>query len=198
MDETIRSIEILAPYLPREHLIELCSGRRAFAAWREAKKRDARIRYQRACQEQIQLARRNADREMRFVDGAGYHRLSMTEYFEMKARLRYGHGIFHDKAFVRRVERDHPEMRVPRPPRRFHPVNGFKESKKEEVRIKKEEAGARRLESAPRYGARSATAGRPTLGTDSAGNRESPGRGVSLRAPHETATAPSSDVSLTL
>lgn len=159
MDET-RSIEILAPFLPREQLIELCSGRRAFAAWREKKLNDARYRFELAWRRQRQLARRNQERPMRFVDGAGYHRLTIDDELEMRARLVYGRHCWQDPDFKKRVERDHPEMRVPSPPRRFHPVNGFRDHGKT-------------LKSVPRYGVRG-----------------EPGPGVSLRTSHETAAAP--------
>jgi hypothetical protein len=127
MDETIQRIELLAPFLPREEMIELCSGRKAFAAWRDAKLNLYRWRMAHAYWEQRQIARANSQREMRFVNGAGYHRLSINPVLHAAAKLRYGEHIWKEPDFRRRVERDHPEMRVPCPARRFHPVNGFKD-----------------------------------------------------------------------
>jgi hypothetical protein len=126
MDETIQCIEILAPFLSRAVITELCSGRKALSAWREKKLQEARIRYELAMRRQLELGRRNQQREMRFVDGPGYHRLTLDEELEMRVRTTYGRTWFQDKKLVRRLEQDHPEVCVPRPPRRFHHVNGFK------------------------------------------------------------------------
>jgi hypothetical protein len=129
MDETIQCIEILAPFLPREQVNELCSGRKALAAWREAKMNLYRRRMAHAYWMQNQIARGQAGRETRFVDGPGYHRLSIDPVLHRAAELRYGEGIWKDKHFRSRVERDHPEMRVPCPSRRLHPVNGLREER---------------------------------------------------------------------
>jgi hypothetical protein len=134
MDETIQRIELLAPFLPREEMIELCSGRKALQAWREKKIKEARYRYELACRRQLEIGRRNQAREMRFVDGPGYHRLSLDDDWEMRLRLYYGRHWFQDKKLVRRLERDHPEVCVPRPPRRLHAVNGFREKLRAENR----------------------------------------------------------------
>lgn len=131
MDETIGSIEILAPFLPRAEMTELCSGRKAFAAWRDAKLNLYRRRMAHAYWMQRQIAQRNQGREMKFVDGPGYHRLSIDPVLHAAAKLRYGEHIWKDPHFRSRVERDHPEMRVPCPSRRLHPVNGFKKEKAE-------------------------------------------------------------------
>jgi hypothetical protein len=131
MDETFERIEILAPFLPRAQMMELCSGRKAFDAWRDAKLNLYRRRMAHAYWMQRQIAQQNGSREMRFVDGAGYHRLSIDPVLHKAAELRYGEGIWKDPHFRSRVERDHPEMRAPCPSRRLHPVNGFREEKAE-------------------------------------------------------------------
>lgn len=164
MDEAIQRIEIMAPFLPREQVIELCSGRKALAEWREEKIKRHRWRYHVAWWRQRQMARRNAQRQMRFVDGPGAHTLTVDDHLAALCRLRYGSNCLQDPDFRRRLAQDHPEVRVPSPPRRLHPVNGFRDE--------------RRLESVPRYGAR----GEPEPGVKS------------LRAPHETVTAPISEV----
>jgi hypothetical protein len=128
MDETIESIEILAPFLPREQVIELCSGRKALQAWRDAKLNLYRQRMAHAYRMQNHIAAAQAGREMRFVDGPGRHRLSIDPVLHRAAELRYGDGCWQDKHFRSRVERDHPEMRVPCPSRRLHPVNGFRDT----------------------------------------------------------------------
>ena len=169
MDPTIESIELLAPFLPREQIIELCSGRKALEAWRQEKINRHRWRYQVAWWRQRQMARRNAGRQMRFVDGLGAHRITIDDELAAWCRLRYGRQCLSDPDFRARLEKDHPEVRVPSPPRRLHHVNGLKDLRSEG--------------STSRYGAR------PELPTDSAGNRENPGR-ESLIASHETAAAP--------
>ena len=127
MDEKV-SLELVTPFLSHEHIIELCSGRRALDAWRDAKLNLYRRRLTEAYRNQEEIARTNHAREMRYVDGAGYHRLSIDPVLHAAAKLRYGEKIWQDPDFRRRVERDHPEMRVPRPARKFIPVNGFKET----------------------------------------------------------------------
>jgi hypothetical protein len=126
MENETRRLELVAPFLPREQVIELCSGRRALAAWREKKVQEARVRYEVAMRRQLALGRRNQERQMRYVEGAGYHRLTLDDEMEMRLRLTYGRHWFQDKKLVRRLEQDHPEVCVPRPPRKFHHVNGFK------------------------------------------------------------------------
>jgi hypothetical protein len=131
MDKTIQSIVTMAPFLPRAQVMELCSGRKCLEAWRDAKMNLYRRRMAHAYWMQRQIARQNQGREMNFVDGPGYHRLSIDPVLHRAAELRYGDGIWKDKHFRSRVERDHPEMRVPCPSRRLHPVNGFRKEKVE-------------------------------------------------------------------
>ena len=123
--QDLRSLEILAPFLPREQVVELCSGRRALEHWREEKIKRHRWRYHIAMWRQRQIAKRNAARQMRFVDGTGAHILTVDDHLAALCRERYGSSCLQDPDFRRRLARDHPEVRVPSPPRRLHPVNGF-------------------------------------------------------------------------
>jgi hypothetical protein len=126
MDETIQRIVTVAPFLPREQVVELCSGRKCLETWRDAKLNLYRRRMAHAYWMQRRIAQENHGREMNFVDGPGYHRLSIDPVLHKAAELRYGEDIWKDPDFRRRVERDHPEMRVPCPSRRLHPVDGFR------------------------------------------------------------------------
>jgi hypothetical protein len=133
MDETIRSIEVQAPFLPREQVVELCSGRKVLDHWREEKIKRHRWRYYFAWWRQRQIAKRNAAREMRFVDGTGAHILTVDDHLAALCRTRYGNNCLQDPDFRRRLVRDHPEVRVPSPPRRLHPVNGFRDDLRRRV-----------------------------------------------------------------
>lgn len=162
MSESV-PLEVVAPFLPREQVVELCSGRRALDAWREEKLKRHRWRYHLAVWRQRQIAKRNARREMRFVDGTGAHVLTIDDHLAALCRQRYGMKCLQDPEFRRRLARDHPEVRVPSPARRLHPVNGFRD-------LRDREGGDK---AAPRCGARG-----------------DPATGASLRASHESVTAP--------
>jgi|SRR5215831_4114775 len=122
-----RALEIVAPFLKRDELNELCSGR-CFSEYRERRKQFQRARLHHAIAQQKALGRFNAQRETRAIgDGAIRWVMSLVPELEMACRQIYGEQCWQDPDFKKDTYKKTPEVRVPEPKRRAWPVNGFRD-----------------------------------------------------------------------
>jgi hypothetical protein len=121
------TLELMAPFLTREVVNELCSGRK-YADYRARKLELLRKRIARAWWRQRQLARREQGKETRFVDGIGQRKATGDEELVAFTRAKYGRHAFHDPDHLNYILREHPEFRVPVPKPRYLVVNGFRDS----------------------------------------------------------------------
>jgi len=119
-----RELELMAPFLTKSQVTELCSGR-LYEAYRERKMQFYRWQLECALWEQRQMARENWQRETRFVDGLGQHKMCVHPFLKEVMRRRHGADCWKDSDFEKDTWKKSPELRVPAPPRRFFPVNGF-------------------------------------------------------------------------
>jgi hypothetical protein len=124
----IETLEILAPFLTKPLVTELCSGRK-WADYRERKLQLLRQRIARAWARQRQLAKYHQQRETRFVDGVGQHKAVIDEELFAFTRSKYRRLAFHDPDNLNFILRKHPEFRVPAPKPRYHVVNGFRDAR---------------------------------------------------------------------
>jgi len=127
IEQGAAELEIVAPFLPRNVLIELCAGR-CFDEYRRRRLDRLRQQRMRGLEIQRQMGRENAQREMRFVDGIGQHIATIEPQIYHAAELRYGKGCWKDPDFRNHTLKRSPELRVPAPAPRFIPVNGFRAS----------------------------------------------------------------------
>jgi hypothetical protein len=72
------------------------------------------------------IAQENAQREMRWVDGLGQHKISIDPFLQGVMRRRYGEECWKDPDFVSDCLKKTPELRAPRPAQRFIPIDGFR------------------------------------------------------------------------
>ena len=124
-ESSTETLEILAPFMPRAVVIELCSGRHL----EEYKRRKIEMLQNgahRAIWMQRQMGRENAGRETRALDGIR-HRATIDPMIYGMARQKYGEDCWQDKDFREHTYKRSPELMVPDPPRRSFPVNGFKD-----------------------------------------------------------------------
>ena len=126
--EPTRALGLMAPFLTKSQVTELCSGR-LYEEYRTRKMQLFRWELERALWEQRQIARENAGRETRFVDGLGQHKMCIHPFLRELMRRRYGDDCWKDSDFEKDTWRKSPELRVPSPAPRFFPVNGFKNSR---------------------------------------------------------------------
>ncbi len=123
--EPTSALELMAPFLSKAEVNELCSGR-LYEDYRTRRMKYFRWQLERALWEQRQMGRENAKREMRFVDGLGQHKMCIHPFLKELMRRRYGDDCWRDPDFERDTWKKSPEIRVPSPAPRFHRVNGFK------------------------------------------------------------------------
>ena len=119
-------LEIMAPLLDKAQVNELCSGR-LYSEYRERRMQLFRRQLERALWEQKQIARENAQRETRFVNGLGQHKMCIHPFLKELMRRRYGDQCWQDPDFEKDTWRKSPELRVPAPKSRHLVVNGFKQ-----------------------------------------------------------------------
>jgi hypothetical protein len=126
--QEVEKFEIFAaPFLPRAIVNELCSGR-CFNEYKERRTEMLRQGIHRAIERQRWLGYINSKRETRAIGGGAVrHVMSVAPELEMACRLKYGRQCWQDPDFRRDTYKKTPEVRVPDPPRRSFPVNGFKE-----------------------------------------------------------------------
>jgi hypothetical protein len=142
MDEGVmgsrETLEILAPFLDKAVVTELCSGRK-WADYRARKLELLRYRIARAWWRQRRLAKRERANETRFVDGIGQRKAVVDEELVAFTRAKYDRLAFHDPDHLNYILREHPELRVPAPKPRYHMVNGFKDSRIATAGLKQQE-----------------------------------------------------------
>lgn len=124
--ERLESLEILAPFMPRSVVNELCSGR-VFEEYRRRRLAMFRAATLRAIWEQKQMAQEMAGRETRFVDGLGQHKMIVHPLLQAIAEKKWGKGCWQDKGFQNHTLKHSPELRVPKPAPRSILVNGFRD-----------------------------------------------------------------------
>jgi hypothetical protein len=124
--EPTGALELMAPFLSRSEINELCSGR-LYEGYRKRKLEVYRRQLEFAIHAQKQTAIESSRRETRFVNGVGQHKMVIDPFLHGLMRRRYGEDCWQDPDFVKDCWKKTPELRVPSPPRRFHPVNGFKD-----------------------------------------------------------------------
>ena len=116
--EETRTLEILAPFLSREMLVELCSGRR-WQTYKERRKEWMRWRRARAMWAQKQIAREMAQYQTRYVDGLGQLKMVVDPELRAIAEIDYGKGCWNDPDFKTDTYKKTPEVRVPIPKSKF-------------------------------------------------------------------------------
>lgn len=124
MEGNQMGLELVAPFLTKPEINELCSGRR----WEEYKERRMRMyRAQLKCAlwRQSQYARQTAGLETRYVDGLGAHKMKVDDFLHALMRRRYGENCWQDPDFQKDCYKKTPEIRVPTPARRVL-INGFR------------------------------------------------------------------------
>jgi hypothetical protein len=135
MDESAmgptETLEFMAPFLTREVVNELCSGRK-WEDYRARKLELLRARIARAWWRQRRLAKREQGKDTRFVDGIGQRKAIVDEELVAFTRAKYGRLAFHDPDHLNYILKEHPELRVPVPKPRHLMVNGFKDRVKEQ------------------------------------------------------------------
>lgn len=127
MKESVTTLEIMAPFLPKAVVNELCSGRK----WEDYRKRKLELlrwRIARAWWRQRRLAERERQKETRFVDGIGQRKAVVDEELFAFTREKYGRLAFHDPDHLNYILKEHPELRVPTPKPRYLMVNGFRDA----------------------------------------------------------------------
>jgi hypothetical protein len=122
-------LEFFAPLMPRAVVNELCSGRH-MQEYRTRKLAWFRALTYQAIWEQQQMHREVRERETRFADGLGQHRMIVHPRLHAIAEAKWGRGCWSDKSFRNHTLERSPELRVPTPARRLFPVNGFKDSRR--------------------------------------------------------------------
>jgi len=127
----ILNLELVAPFLPKVIVNELCSGRK-WADYRARKLDLLRARIARAWQRQRVLAEREKQfTRPKFVDGAGQRKAVIDEELFAFTRAKYGRLAFHDPDHLNFILKEHPELRAPTPPPRYLMVNGFRDRHRE-------------------------------------------------------------------
>lgn len=128
IESDAQQLEIIAPFLSRAVLNELCSGR-CFEEYRRRRLERLRAKRMHGLWIQRQMGLENAQRETRFVDGLGQHIATIDPEIYGATELRYGAGCWRDKSFLKHTLDRSPELRVPAPAPRFIQVNGFRDSR---------------------------------------------------------------------
>ena len=157
------TLEILAPFLTKPVVNELCSGR-LWADYRARKLELRRWKIARAWWRQRRLAERERQRETRFVDGIGQRKAVVDEELVGLTREKYGRLSFHDPDHLNFILREHPELRVPAPKPRYLMVNGFRDA----IGISGAGFGARANPATAGSGVCRQTSAAPKLGAGSA------------------------------
>jgi hypothetical protein len=119
-----KGLELVAPFLTKPQINELCSGR----LWEEYKERRMRLfqaQLKRALWRQRQYARQSGSLETRRVEGVGCHKGKVDEFLHALFQRRYGLDCWQDPDFRKDCYKKTPEIRVPEPARRVL-VNGFR------------------------------------------------------------------------
>ena len=119
------ALELMAPFLPKAVINELCSGRK-YIPYLERKRQRRLWAIECAWWRQRQIAREVRQREYRYVDGLGQLKAIVDPVLEAGTRDIYGRHSFHDPDHLNYILKEHPELRVPTPQPRFVMVNGFK------------------------------------------------------------------------
>lgn len=123
MDANQMGLELVAPFLSRREVNELCSGR----LWEEYRRRKMEIyrwRWARAVWRQRQIAKEMRNYQGRFVDGVGQLKATIDPEYRKAVEILNGHE-FKDPDFRRAALKSIPELRMPAPPPRLR-VNGFR------------------------------------------------------------------------
>jgi hypothetical protein len=124
----METLELLAPFLTKPVVNELCSGRK-WEDYRARKLELLRWRIARAWWRQQRLAERERHSQPRFVDGIGQRKAVVDEELVAFTRAKYGRHSFHDPDHLNFILKEHPELRVPTPKPRYVMVNGFKKDR---------------------------------------------------------------------
>jgi hypothetical protein len=122
--ENARAVELMAPFLTRSQVNELCSGR-LYEEYRRRKMQIFRWRWARAVWRQRQIAKELQGRETRFVDGLGQHKAVIDPEYQKMLEF-VNSESWRDPDFKKAALAQLPELRVPAPAPRFHQVNGFR------------------------------------------------------------------------
>jgi hypothetical protein len=121
-------LEILAPFLSKSVLNELCSGRH-WAEYRERRIQVLQGQVQFGIFAQNRIARYTSRCSTRFVEGLGQWKACIDPDLYFAARAKYGEDCWKDKDFLNDTLKKTPECRVPAPAPRLHRVQGFKKSR---------------------------------------------------------------------
>ena len=124
-----QTLEIIAPFLPRAVLNELCTGR-VFEEYRRRRLERFKAATVRAIWEQQQMAREMSQVETKMVNGLGQHRMIVHPLLHAIAERKWGKGCWQDKGFRKHTLDRSPELRVPAPARRLVQVDGFRDERK--------------------------------------------------------------------
>ena len=125
--EPTGALELMAPFLSRSEINELCSGR-LYEGYRKRKLEVYRRQLEFAIHAQKQTAIESSRRETRFVNGVGQHKMVIDPFLHGLMRRRYGEDCWQDPDFVKDCWKKTPELRVPSPKPRYLMVNGFKQT----------------------------------------------------------------------
>jgi hypothetical protein len=129
-----QTLDLIAPFMPRDVMVELCSGRR-FNDYRERKLEYLRWQTYQAIQRQKAIGRLNAQCQTRTIGGGAIRwKMCVDDHLEAQARFKYGRQCWQDPDFLKDTWKKTPEVRVPDPPRRSFPVNGFRNTARGLVR----------------------------------------------------------------
>jgi hypothetical protein len=122
-------LEIIAPFLPRDVLTELCSGRH-FEDYKKARIERARVDAQKAIKRQEVLGLQQQAMEKRILKVNGMeirHTAEIDTELYVAMQHQYGYDCWKDKGFREDMMKKNPAMRVPEPVRKTWAVNGLKQ-----------------------------------------------------------------------
>jgi hypothetical protein len=123
-------LEIIAPFLSRSELVELCSGRH-FEDYKKARIHRARVEASKAIRRQERLGRCQQGIEKRVVKANGVeirHTAEIDPELYVAMQHQYGYDCWKDKGFFNDMLKKNPAMKVPDPPRKTWAVNGLKDA----------------------------------------------------------------------
>jgi len=124
--ETEETLDIIAPFMPRAVMTELCSGR-LYQDYRERKREQqlAAVNYGIWYQQNV-IAPVLAKSASRSVDGFRWLG-TIAEELSQSARTKYGRDCWNDPDFVRHTFKHTPEARAPKAAPRFVVVDGLRD-----------------------------------------------------------------------
>ena|ERR1044071_7655809 len=124
-EQTQETVELLAPFMPRAVVNELCSGRQ-YADYRERKRelQLAHVHFGMWYQRNV-IAKQLARSQPKSRDGFRWLG-TISDELEFSCRGKYGANCWSDPDFVKHTLKHTPESRAPKPATPFVVVNGFR------------------------------------------------------------------------